>query len=186
MSRFQIAQTPLAGVMRVRRHRVEDDRGWLSRLFCQEELAGAGWAPSIQQINLTSTRALGTIRGMHYQLPPHAECKLVSCLRGEVWDVAVDVRHGSPTFLQWHAVCLSEANDTALLLPEGVAHGFQSLTKDAELLYLHSRQYVPHAERGLDPLDPRLAIRWPLPVSVVSPRDRSHPPLADAFAGVVV
>jgi dTDP-4-dehydrorhamnose 3,5-epimerase len=170
--------------MRVTRLRMEDERGFLARLFCAEELGDAGWAGPIAQVNLTRTRKAGTVRGMHYQLPPHAERKLVTCVRGEVWDVALDLRAGSPTFLQWHAQPLSEANDTALLLPEGVAHGFQALSDDAELLYCHSRPFTPEAERGIWPLDPRPAIAWPLPVSAMSDRDRQHPALDDAFRGV--
>jgi dTDP-4-dehydrorhamnose 3,5-epimerase len=121
---------------------------------------------------------------MHFQNPPHAECKLVSCLRGEVWDVAVDVRAGSSTFLQWHAVRLSAANGKALLIPEGFAHGFQALTDDAELLYCHSEPHAPAAERGLNPVDPRLAIAWPLPVGQLSARDAGHPMIDQAFEGV--
>jgi dTDP-4-dehydrorhamnose 3,5-epimerase len=184
MKRLDVRVTPLAGVMSVRRRRIEDARGFLARLFCEEELSAAGWSGSIAQLNLTRTHQAGTVRGMHYQLPPHAEVKLVTCLRGEVWDVAVDLRAGSPTFLRWHAEPLSESNDTALLLPEGVAHGFQALTPDVELLYCHSRPFMADAERGVDALDARLGISWPLPVRAMSERDRRHPPLDIRFVGV--
>ena len=184
MSRFEIAPTALAGVMQVRRVRLRDERGYLARVFCPDELSAAGWHMPIAQINLTLTTTPGTVRGMHYQLPPYSESKLVSCLRGEVWDVALDLREGSATFLCWHAQRLSADNDTALLLPEGVAHGFQSLSTDAELLYCHSRPYAAQHERGLNPLDPRLAIAWPMAVSGMSPRDRDHPLLAANFRGV--
>jgi dTDP-4-dehydrorhamnose 3,5-epimerase len=184
VSRFEIAPTPLAGVLQVHRRRLRDDRGYLARVFCAEELSAAGWHLPIAQINLTQTNLPGTVRGMHYQLPPYSECKLVSCIRGEVWDVALDLRKGSPTLLRWHAVRLSSDNDTALLLPEGVAHGFQTLSADAELLYCHSRPYAAQHERGVNPLDRRIAIEWPMAVSEMSPRDRDQPMLSPDFRGV--
>src|SRR5690554_6695588 len=107
MSRFTVTNLPLAGLKRVQRQRLGDNRGFLARLFCAEELAAAGWTQPIAQINHTFTAKQGTVRGMHFQRPPHAEMKLVSCIRGEVWDVAVDLRVGSPTFLHWHAERLS-------------------------------------------------------------------------------
>jgi dTDP-4-dehydrorhamnose 3,5-epimerase len=110
--------------------------------------------------------------------------KLVSCLRGEVWDVAVDLRPDSPTYLAWHAERLSADNRQALLIPEGFAHGFQALTDDVELLYCHSAAYAPQAERGLDALDPRLAIPWPLPLAERSPRDEGLPRIDASFTGV--
>ena len=120
--------------MRVQRQPLQDARGLFERMFCADELAAAGWTQPIAQINHSVTRQRGSVRGLHYQRPPHAEMKLVSCLRGEVWDVAVDLRAGSPTFLQWHAEHLSPSNACALLIPPGFAHGFQALTDDAELL----------------------------------------------------
>ena len=184
MSRLALAPLPLAGLFRVQRQPLVDERGFFARLFCAEELAGAGWTAPIAQINQSYTALQGTVRGMHYQQPPHAEMKLVSCLRGEVWDVAVDLRAGSPTFLQWHAEPLSPDNACALLIPPGFAHGFQALTEDAELLYLHSAAYAPGAEAGLNPLDPCLALPWPLPVGEMSERDRSHALLTASFEGV--
>jgi len=114
------------------------------------------------------------VRGLHYQKPPHAEAKLVSCIRGEVWDLVLDLRHGSATFLHWHAQRLSADNACALLIPQGFAHGFQALTDDAELLYCHSAAYAPECEAGLNPSDPRLAIAWPLPIADLSPRDAAR------------
>jgi dTDP-4-dehydrorhamnose 3,5-epimerase len=184
VSRFEIASTPLSGVMQIRRQRLRDDRGYLARVFCAEELSAVGWNMPIAQINLTKTNLAGTVRGMHYQLSPFSECKLVTCLRGEVWDVALDLREDSPTLLQWHALLLSGDNDTAMLLPEGVAHGFQALSADVELLYCHSRPYAAQYERGLNPLDPRIALKWPLAVSEMSPRDRNHPLLSPGFSGL--
>ena len=132
MSRFTIEHLPLQGLQRVTRQRLGDARGFLARLYCAEELARAGWRQPIAQINHTATAARGTVRGMHFQRPPHAEMKLVSCIRGEAWDVAVDLRADSETFLHWHAERLSAENGHALLIPEGFAHGFQTLSDDVE------------------------------------------------------
>jgi dTDP-4-dehydrorhamnose 3,5-epimerase len=181
-----IADLSLAGLKRVTRHRLGDARGFLSRLFCAEELAVAGWQKPIVQINHTYTAKRGMVRGMHYQTPPHAEMKLVSCIRGEVFDVAVDLRAKSPTFLQWHAENLSADNGRALLIPEGFAHGFQALTDDCEMLYLHTAEYVPDAEAGLRAGDSRLGISWPLSITELSARDRGHPLLTPQFKGMDV
>ena len=137
----------------------------------------------IAQINHTHTKRSGTMRGLHYQKSPHSEMKLVSCLRGAVWDVAVDIRSGSPTFLQWFAQNLSADNGYALLIPQGFAHGFQALTDDVELMYCHSAAYANGYEAGLYPLDPRLAVKWPLAVTEMSARDNAQAPLTDAFQG---
>lgn len=184
MSRFTIDSLPLEGLKRITRQRLGDQRGFLTRLFCAKELASAGWIKPIAQINHTYTQEKGTVRGMHFQYPPHDEMKLVTCLRGEVLDVAVDLRRGSLSFLRWYAETLSADNQQALLIPEGFAHGFQTLTDDCEMLYLHTEPYQPGAERGLSAQDSRLAIQWPLPVSGLSPRDAAHPILDDDFIGV--
>jgi dTDP-4-dehydrorhamnose 3,5-epimerase len=184
MSRLTITDLHLAGLKRVQRQRLGDNRGFLARLFCAEELASAGWTKPIAQINHTYTAKQGTVRGMHFQRPPHAEMKLVSCMRGEVWDVALDLRADSPTFLRWHAERLSAENRSALLIPEGFAHGFQALTDDVELLYCHSAAYVTQAEGGLNPNDPCLAIVWPLAITELSARDAGHTLIASDFEGV--
>ncbi len=184
MSRFVIADTPLDGLKLIRRQRLGDTRGFFSRLYCTEELQAAGWIKSIAQINHTYTAKRGTVRGLHFQLPPRAEMKLVTCLRGEIWDVALDLRRDSPTFLRWHGERLSAENNCSMLIPEGFAHGFQALCDEVELLYCHSAVYAPDAERGLHCLDERLAIEWPLPVSELSVRDAAHPKLDDEFEGV--
>jgi dTDP-4-dehydrorhamnose 3,5-epimerase len=184
MSRFEVIDTPLAGLRLVKRQRLGDSRGFLSRLFCAEELAAAGFSEPIAQINHTFTARQGTVRGLHFQRPPHAEIKLVSCLRGEVWDVAVDLRADSPTFLRWHAAKLGADNGLALLIPKGFAHGFQALTGDVEMLYCHSTAYAEHAEAGLHPQDERLAIAWPLALAEMSARDAAHPRITETFRGV--
>ncbi len=186
MNRLIVTDTPIAGVKRVQRQSLGDERGFLSRLFCAQELAAAGWHKPVAQINHTLTQQRGTVRGLHYQQAPHAEMKLVTCLRGEVWDVAVDLRKNSPTFLQWHAQRLSAGNLCALIIPEGCAHGFQSLSDDAELLYCHSVPFAPEADAGLHPLDSRLAISWPLPVAMLSERDAHHPSVDAHFEGLML
>jgi dTDP-4-dehydrorhamnose 3,5-epimerase len=184
MKRFIISQTPLAGLIMLTRQRLLDDRGFLARLFCAEEFAAIGWNKAIAQINHTHTAHQGTVRGLHFQNPPHAEMKLVSCLCGAIWDVAVDIRANSPTFLHWYGVDLSAENCRALLIPEGFAHGFQALSDAAELLYCHSTAYAAGAEGGLHPQDPVLKINWPLPVTHISQRDMSHTFLTQGFTGV--
>lgn len=138
----------------------------------------------IKQINHSRTRTVGAVRGLHFQYPPHAEMKLVRCIKGRVWDVAVDLRAGSATFLRWHAEELAPENARMLVIPEGCAHGFQVLERDSELLYLHTARYVPQVEGGLSCQDPRLGIAWPLPVTDLSRRDSNHAPLTFDFPGV--
>jgi len=186
MNRFTILDAPIADLKIVERQVLGDSRGFLSRLFCAEELTAAGWHKPIAQINQTLTQKQGSIRGMHFQRPPYAEMKLVTCLRGAIWDVAVDLRAGSLTFLQWYAEELSLANHRALLIPEGFAHGFQALSDDCELIYLHSMPYTPEAEAGLNPKDPMLSIAWPRAITELSGRDAQHPMLDHQFRGVMV
>lgn len=174
-SRFEITNTPLAGLQRVQRKPISDSRGYFERLFCADELKELTAGQPIIQINHSRTHAAGTVRGLHFQHPPHSETKLINCLRGEIFDVAVDLRPESPTYLQWHAEILSEQNHTMLVIPEGFAHGFQTLTNDCELLYLHTKAYHPEAEAGIHPLDHKLRILWPLPPTELSPRDANLP-----------
>jgi dTDP-4-dehydrorhamnose 3,5-epimerase len=183
-TRFDILDTILAGLQLLQRKPIGDSRGYLERLFCVDELQTLIPGKHIAQINHTLTESRGTVRGMHFQRPPHAEIKFVSCLRGEVFDVAVDLRDNSPTFLRWHAEVLSADNHKTLVIPEGFAHGFQTLTDDCEMLYFHTATYQPGAEGGLNAQDPRLAIQWPLPVAGLSLRDAAHPLLDDEFTGV--
>lgn len=184
MSRFAIEKTPIDGLHLIQRKPIGDERGYLERMFCGDELRSIIGQRSIVQINHTLTAKAGTVRGMHFQLPPHAEMKLVSCLRGEVFDVAVDLRKDSQTFLQWHAEVITEANHKTLVIPEGFAHGFQTLTDDCELLYLHTAAYAPDAEAGLNARDPRLAIAWPVPIAERSARDQQQAMLTPEFLGL--
>jgi|TARA_R110002124_G_scaffold239475_4_gene404638 dTDP-4-dehydrorhamnose 3,5-epimerase len=186
VSRFSITNLPLAGLKKVERQQVGDERGFLSRVFCAAELAKCGWHGPIAQINHTYTAKKGSVRGLHFQHPPFSEIKLVSCLKGQIWDVVVDLRADSPTFLHWHGENLSNENGSALLIPEGFAHGFQALTDDVELLYCHSAAYDAKAEAGINVLEPRLAINWPLPISECSARDQAFPFLGVEYSGVVL
>lgn len=177
MSRFNRIATPISDLVVIERRRLGDERGFLSRFFCREELADFGRDGTIAQINHTMTHLKGTIRGMHFQRAPHDETKFVSCLGGAVFDVAVDLRPSSPTYLKWHGEVLSAENGRSMMIPGGFAHGFQTLTADCELIYLHDKAYAPEAEGGLNALDPKLAIGWPLPVAQMSARDEGFPPL---------
>lgn len=186
MSRFDFVQTPLSGLQLLQRKAIEDHRGFLSRFYSAEEFLEAGVTKSVAQINHTLTRKKGAVRGLHFQYPPHAEIKLVSCLKGEIFDVAVDLRRNSPTFLQWHGEILSAKNRKSLLIPEGYAHGFQALTEDCELIYLHTAAYSSESEGALNVADPRINIAWPLPIRDLSDRDRSHPFIDIDFLGIVL
>jgi dTDP-4-dehydrorhamnose 3,5-epimerase len=184
VGRLRLSETPLRGLVRIERRILGDRRGYFERLYCADELGSVLGDRRIVQINHSYTQAKGTLRGLHFQHPPSAELKIVSCLRGEVFDVAVDLRAGSATRLQWHAERLSADNHYSLLIPEGFAHGFQTLSEDCELLYLHTAAYDPAREDGLDCLDPAIGIDWPLPVGGRSPRDQSLPRVTPEFEGI--
>lgn len=161
-----------------------DDRGSFGRLFCRKEMAEAGIPSEIAQVNHSCTAVVGAIRGLHFQHPPATETKVIRCVRGAVWDVAVDLRAGSPTFLQWRAVELRADRPTMIVIPDGFAHGFQSLTDDAELIYFHSAFYAPEHEAGIHAMDARLGITWPLPVTQQSARDQNLPFVSPDFEGL--
>jgi len=184
VARFTFTPLAPAGLIRVERQRLDDERGFFSRFFCAEEFREVGFDRPIAQINHTLTRRKSAVRGLHFQHPPHTEIKLVSCLRGSVFDVAVDLRRDSPTFLSWHGEVLCAADGHGLLIPRGFAHGFQALDADSELVYLHSDPFVADAEGAVSVFDPRIGIEWPLPVSDLSARDRAHPPIGPEFAGL--
>lgn len=186
MSRFLVHETPIAGLKLIERKPIGDERGFLERLFCQESFESLLSGRTIRQVNRTLTRKLGTVRGMHFQYPPHAEIKIVSCLKGKVWDVAVDLRKGSPTFLKYHAVILSEDMPRTYFIPEGFAHGFQTLTPNCELIYVHMADYKAASEGALNALDPRLDICWPAAITERSQRDEGHALLTDSFVGIEV
>lgn len=186
MNRFVLHQTPLHGLQIIERYPIGDSRGFLERLFCQEILAPALQGKAIRQINRTFTQKQGTVRGLHFQYPPYAETKIVTCLKGRVWDVVVDLRRGSPTFLQHHAVLLADNNHQSYLIPEGFAHSFQTITPDCEMLYFHTADYNVEAEGTLNACDPSLAINWPEPIRERSERDRSQSILIGDFYGIAI
>ena len=182
-ARFVLHETPLAGAQVIERRPIADARGCFERLYCAEELAVLFGSRPVAQINRSRTSRRGVVRGLHYQRPPYADAKLVTCVRGAVLDVAVDLRRGSPTFLHWHARLLREEVPESYFLPEGFAHGFQALTDDCELVYLHSAPYRADAEGSLSVRDARIGIAWPLPVLELSTRD-AESPSSDGFDGL--
>ena len=166
---------PLAGAFVIDLERRSDDRGYFARTFCAREFAAHGLDPRVVQANLSGNHRAGTLRGMHLQVPPAGEPKLVRCIRGAIRDVIVDLRTESPTYLHHFAVELTAESHRALYVPQRFAHGYQALTDGAEVLYLVGEYYTPEAERGLRWNDPALGIEWPLPVSELSPKDAAWP-----------
>jgi dTDP-4-dehydrorhamnose 3,5-epimerase len=181
MSIESLTALPIAGAFVAQSAPRADTRGSFMRLFCGHELADAHGAREIVQINLSHTVEPGTVRGLHFQAAGAADGKWVRCLDGAVWDVIVDLRRDSATYLQWQAVDLSASNHRAVFIPEGCAHGFQCIERDSRLLYLHTAYYNPEAERGVAFNDARLAIQWPLAVTVMSDRDRALPTVDQAL-----
>lgn len=182
---MKIIPTAIAGVSIVETAQSSDHRGSFTRFFAAEELTAITSKPLLH-INHSRTAAKGAIRGLHFQHPPFAEIKMVRCLKGRVMDVAVDLRLGSPTFLQYHAVELSPEKAQMLVIPEGCAHGFQTLEDQSELLYLHTAVYNQAAEGGVRYDDPAIHIQWALPLTDISTRDAGHPLLDTNFLGVFV
>lgn len=171
MELLPLRSSDFADVMLLDHHLFSDQRGDFGRLFCRESLIQCGLSPDIAQINFTRTSLRGTIRGLHFQKEPFGERKIISCLRGAVFDVLVDVRPQSATRWQWRAFELNAASGFSLVVPAGFAHGFQALTDDVEMLYLHDKPYNAEAQTGLRFNDPRLAIQWPLAITMVSEKD---------------
>jgi dTDP-4-dehydrorhamnose 3,5-epimerase len=175
---------PLAGAYEIGLQPFSDDRGWFARYYCKDEFRAIGHTREWVQMNQSVSYTKGTLRGMHFQHPPFREIKLVRCIAGAVYDVIIDLRAGSPTFLQWFGTELSAVNHKMLYIPEGFAHGFQTLEKDSALLYHHTEFYTPGAEGGLRYDDPALGVNWPLPVDVISERDARHPFVDKKFKGI--
>jgi dTDP-4-dehydrorhamnose 3,5-epimerase len=178
--------TPIADLVVAESKSFKDERGAFARLFCEEELASAIPGRKIVQINHSCTQGIGAVRGLHFQHAPHEEMKLVRCLKGKVWDVAVDLRPQSPSYKCWYAQELSPQNAYMMVIPEGFAHGFQVLEAGSELLYLHTAFYKPESEGGVRHDDPELGIAWPLPVTDISARDSSHALIDSCFRGIVL
>ncbi len=176
--------TPIPGLMVVETTPHLDARGAFARLFCERKLTALIGQRRIVQINHSCTFTAGAVRGLHFQSPPQSEVKLVRCLKGRVWDVAVDLRRGSTTFLHWHAAELTPTNARMMVIPEGFGHGFQVIDPGSELLYLHTAFYTPALEGGLRYDDPKLGISWPLSVTDLSERDANHSYIDSNFQGV--
>lgn len=172
---MKLRETGIPGVLHVALTRIEDERGWFARSFCVDEFADAGIDFTPVQMNLSRNAARGTLRGMHYQIAPKPEPKLVRCTRGRIFDVAVDLRRASPTFRRWTACELDAESQTALFIPAGCAHGFLTLTPDAEVFYVMGERYDPELARGVRWDDPAFAIDWPARPRVISERDAAWP-----------
>jgi dTDP-4-dehydrorhamnose 3,5-epimerase len=168
-------QTPLAGAFIITPDLIEDERGFFARTFCRREFEANGLNPNLVQCNISFNKQKGTLRGMHYQVAPHAEVKLVRCTAGAIYDVIIDLRAESPTFRQWISVELTAENHHQLYVPEGFAHGYETLTDNTEVAYQVSEFYSPESERGIRWDDPAFVVSWPLPVAAVSSKDATHP-----------
>jgi dTDP-4-dehydrorhamnose 3,5-epimerase len=186
MSRFDCINTEIKDLKVIQRKPLQDNRGFLSRFYCSDEFSNFGMTKPIIQVNHTHTSQKGAVRGLHFQRPPYAEIKVVSCIKGEIFDIAVDIRQGSPTFLKWHAEVLSEQNQRSLMIPEGFAHGFQTLTDDCELIYLHTAAYYQQSEGALNIKDPLLGIKLPIEITDLSQRDSTHPMIKIEFLGIAL
>jgi len=176
--------TPLNGAFVIDLEPIRDERGFFSRTFCKREFQSIDHSKEFVQFNHSSSGARGTLRGMHFQVAPRAEIKLIRCIRGKVYDVVIDIRKGSPTFLEHFGVILSEENMKMIYVPEGFAHGFQTMEDHTQLLYHHTAYYVPEHERGLHHADPALGIKWPKTPVQLSARDEQHPFIDNNFTGI--
>jgi dTDP-4-dehydrorhamnose 3,5-epimerase len=183
-NRLLFTPLPLSGLRLIQRNPISDHRGSLQRMYCKDILLQQGIKEVIEQINLTLTSRKGAIRGMHFQHAPYAENKMVNCLRGRIFDVAVDLRKNSPTFLKWHAEILTPESNTCLFIPQGFAHGFQTLTENCEILYFHTASYHPEADDGVSPLDPVLNIKWPLLPTEIADKDKNYSYITAQFEGL--
>ena len=175
--------TILNGSFTIQLDPINDERGWFARYFCKKEFSTIGHNKEWVQMNHSFSLKKGTLRGMHFQKPPYSEIKLVRCIQGSVFDVIIDLRKDSPTFLKWFGAELSAENKLMMYIPEGFAHGFQTLEDNSGLLYMHTAYYSPEAESGLRYNDPQVNISWPLEISEISMRDTNHD-LLEKFNGL--
>jgi dTDP-4-dehydrorhamnose 3,5-epimerase len=181
---MEFKETELAGACIIEPQPFEDNRGWFARVYCEHEFSDFGFNGRFVQINHSFNTHRGTVRGMHFQVAPHTESKLIRCISGSVYDVIVDLRKGSPTFLQWIGVELSAANKKLIFVPNGFAHGFQTLQDSSELIYHHTEFYEPTASSGVGYYDKRIRVQWPIEVSMISEKDKGYEPLSDEFEGI--
>ena len=177
-------ETVLKGSYVIGLNPLADERGWFARTYCKNEFNSIGHENEWVQMNHSFTKNKGTIRGMHFQLPPFSEIKLVRCIAGAVYDVIIDLRKGSPTFLHWFGAELSAQNKKMIYIPHGFAHGFETLSNECELIYHHTQFYTASAEGGIKYSDPKININWPLPVTHISERDNQHSLLDENFKGL--
>ena len=177
-------ETVLKGSYVIGLNPIADERGWFARTYCKNEFNSIGHENEWVQMNHSFTKNKGTIRGMHFQLPPFSEIKLVRCIAGAVYDVIIDLRKGSPTFLHWFGEELSAQNKKMIYIPHGFAHGFETLSNECELIYHHTQFYTASAEGGIKYSDPKININWPLPVTHISERDNQHNLLDENFKGL--
>jgi dTDP-4-dehydrorhamnose 3,5-epimerase len=176
---MRFLETELQGAWLVEIEPISDNRGFFSRTFCVSEFAKRGLETNFVQHSLSYSAARGTLRGMHFQAPPHGEVKIVECIKGAIWDVIIDIQPRSPSFGQWRSFQLTAENRCQLYIPAGFAHGFETLSDDTEVRYLISAFYEPSAASGIRHDDPVFAIPWPLPVAVISAKDQTWPDFAD-------
>lgn len=181
---MKFTPSTLQGVYVIELDFKSDERGGFARVFCKEEFSQIKHSKEFVQSNQSWNTKSGTLRGLHYQMPPFREIKLVRCIKGCVMDVVVDLRRDSATFLKHVVVELSEENKRMIYIPEGFAHGFQTLTDHTELIYSHTEYYTPNAEGGLRYNDPTLGIKWPVPPVVISERDKNYPLINKEFKGI--
>ena len=183
---MKFTESPLKGAYVVEPEPFEDQRGMFSRIFCENEFKEIYHSKKLVQINHSLTNRTGTVRGMHYQSQPMTEIKMVKCLGGSVYDVIIDLRKGSDTFMKWHGETLSSENRRMIYIPEGFAHGFQTLEPNCELLYFHTECYSSDYEEAVRFDDPRIGIKWPLNATEISEKDKNHPLLSGNFVGILI
>ena len=181
---MKLTETPLKGAYIIEPEPFQDTRGMFARIFCKKELEAIGHKKEIVQINHSLTVKRGAVRGMHFQRPPKSEIKFVKCLNGAVWDVIIDLRKKSSSFLKWHGEILTPDNMRMMYIPEGFAHGFQTLEPNTQLLYFHTEFYSPEHEGGVRFDDPKIGIQWHSEITEISGRDKNHPLLTDIFEGL--
>ncbi len=183
---MKFEKTGIGGLYTIEMELLEDDRGFFGRVFCSEEMESISHNSGIVQINHSSNKKKGTLRGLHYQVEPYGEIKIVKCIRGAVFDVVVDIRKDSKTFLKWFGVELSGKNMKMLYIPKGFAHGFLTLENDSELIYFHSNFYHKESERALRYNDPALDIKWPASINQISQKDLNNSLIGKDFEGIEV
>ena len=183
---MKFTQTPLKGAYVVELEPIQDERGFFARTYCKNEFSSIGHTKEFVQFNHSMTKYKGTLRGMHYQIPPSSEIKLIRCISGSVFDIIIDIRKDSPTFLKYFSIILSDQNFRMIYVPEGFAHGFQTVTDNAQMLYHHTAYYTPSNERGIRYNDPLINISWPESPINITVKDQNYPLLNNNFKGIEI